>query len=142
MRTAWRRRATLAGPATASTRCSARRPAYALGWRSRRPPAPGRRCRARSRGGAIGMKLSDFAVLSFDCYGTLIDWESGLLTALAALRNRSAVAMSDDQVLEAFARFESAQQRATPALPYAQVLEAVHAQLAASWGVPADAAAD
>lgn len=88
------------------------------------------------------MKLSDFAVLSFDCYGTLIDWESGLLTALAALRNRSAVAMSDDQVLEAFARFESAQQRATPALPYAQVLEAVHAQLAAFWDVPADAAAD
>ena len=28
------------------------------------------------------MKLGDFAILTFDCYGTLIDWESGLLEAL------------------------------------------------------------
>ena len=31
------------------------------------------------------MKLHDFEVLTFDCYGTLIDWESGLLTALRPL---------------------------------------------------------
>ena len=31
------------------------------------------------------MNLSDFDVLSFDCYGTLIDWESGLYAALAPL---------------------------------------------------------
>jgi FMN phosphatase YigB (HAD superfamily) len=27
------------------------------------------------------MRLSDFRVLTFDCYGTLIDWEGGLATA-------------------------------------------------------------
>ena len=31
------------------------------------------------------MKLSDFQALTFDCYGTLIDWEKGLLAALQGL---------------------------------------------------------
>ncbi len=30
------------------------------------------------------MKLTDFDALTFDCYGTLIDWESGIATALRA----------------------------------------------------------
>ena len=34
------------------------------------------------------MKLTDFKALSFDCYGTLIDWETGLLAALKPLTNR------------------------------------------------------
>ena len=88
------------------------------------------------------MELSDFRVLTFDCYGTLIDWETGLLAALAPLRGRACVSLTDDQVLEAFALHESAQQRLTPAMPYAQVLAAVHGQLASAWGVPADAPAD
>jgi 2-haloacid dehalogenase len=28
------------------------------------------------------MKLTDFDALSFDCYGTLIDWETGLSAVL------------------------------------------------------------
>ena len=28
------------------------------------------------------MRLSDFSTLTFDCYGTLIDWEAGIVTAL------------------------------------------------------------
>ena len=35
------------------------------------------------------MQLSRFKVLSFDCYGTLIDWESGMIEALAPLTRRS-----------------------------------------------------
>ena len=30
------------------------------------------------------MRLTDFKVLTFDCYGTLIDWESGMIAALAS----------------------------------------------------------
>jgi 2-haloacid dehalogenase len=30
------------------------------------------------------MKLTDFKVLTFDCYGTLIDWETGIWNAPAA----------------------------------------------------------
>mgnify|MGYP006208520493 CR=1 FL=1 len=31
------------------------------------------------------MRLSDFTTLAFDCYGTLIDWESGMVEALRPL---------------------------------------------------------
>jgi 2-haloacid dehalogenase len=88
------------------------------------------------------MKLSDFQVLTFDCYGTLIDWESGLLTALAPLRAGSATQLSDEAVLAAFAQHESAQQARTPAMPYATLLATVHGQLAAAWGAAPDPDAD
>jgi 2-haloalkanoic acid dehalogenase type II len=84
------------------------------------------------------VKLSDFKVLTFDCYGTLIDWERGLLTALAPLRTRAKTQLKDDAVLEAFSRLESRQQALTPAMPYAELLTDVHGQLAAEWGVAAD----
>ena len=35
------------------------------------------------------MTLTDFKVLTFDCYGTLIDWESGIIEALAPLVMRA-----------------------------------------------------
>ena len=35
------------------------------------------------------MKLSDFRVLTFDCYGTLIDWESGIYAALQPLLRKA-----------------------------------------------------
>jgi 2-haloalkanoic acid dehalogenase type II len=88
------------------------------------------------------MKLSDFRVLSFDCYGTLIDWESGIWDALAPLRARVAAAPKREDALEAFARLESRQQAETPGMPYPEVLAAVHAQLAAEWGAAPDAAQD
>jgi 2-haloacid dehalogenase len=56
-----------------------------------------------------------FEVITFDCYGTLIDWETGLLEALS--RHVDA----DDAVLEAFARHE-ARLEAGPYLTYKQVL--------------------
>jgi 2-haloalkanoic acid dehalogenase type II len=86
------------------------------------------------------MKLADFCVLTFDCYGTLIDWESGILAALAPLRARAANGLSDDAVLETFARIESRQQAATPAMPYTELLAEVHRRLATTWGVAPDPA--
>lgn len=83
------------------------------------------------------LKLTDFEALSFDCYGTLIDWETGLLTALRPALERAAVAPSPEAILAAFAAHESRQQAATPTLPYADLLATVHAQLATLWGVAA-----
>ncbi|MFB3047105.1 MAG: haloacid dehalogenase, partial [Acidiferrobacterales bacterium] len=34
------------------------------------------------------MKLTDFEALTFDCYGTLIDWESGMIAALTPLMDK------------------------------------------------------
>jgi len=86
------------------------------------------------------MKLADFDVLSFDCYGTLIDWESGIYVGLKPLLSRAGLDLVRDAVLEAFADHESRQQALTPAMPYAALLAEVHGQLAITWGVMPDAA--
>lgn len=83
------------------------------------------------------MRLSDFKALTFDCYGTLIDWESGMFEALRPLTSRVSPAMSRDQVLEAHARHESSQQLSTPAMIYSELLAVVYKRLAEEWNVPA-----
>lgn len=83
------------------------------------------------------MQLRDFKVLTFDVYGTLIDWESGIFAALGPLVERTRLGLSRDQVLEAHAWHESTTQRMTPAKPYSQVLAVVYKRLAEEWGAPA-----
>jgi 2-haloacid dehalogenase len=53
------------------------------------------------------LDLSRFQVLTFDCYGTLIDWESGLLAALRPVLSRHGVEASDGELLESYARHET-----------------------------------
>ena len=60
-------------------------------------------------------------VLTFDCYGTLIDWESGLLAALRAVLSGHGVEAGDDDLLEAYARHETAAERGAYR-PYREVL--------------------
>ena len=84
------------------------------------------------------MKILDYEALSFDCYGTLIDWESGMVEALKALVAKSGRPLGRDQILEAHARHESAQQRYTPSLAYRDLLPIVYKRLAEEWGVPAE----
>lgn len=83
------------------------------------------------------MRLQDFRVLTFDCYGTLIDWESGIHAALQPLLRKGGLALSREDVLEAFARHESAQQSETPGLLYSDLLSEVHRSLAEEWGIEA-----
>lgn len=81
------------------------------------------------------MQLTDFEALSFDCYGTLIDWETGIYAALQGLRGRAGVPDDRDRVLEAFARHESRQQAETPSMLYPDLLATVYGALADEWGV-------
>ena len=83
------------------------------------------------------MRLTDFKALTFDCYGTLIDWESGMVEALRNLVERVKSPLTRNQVLEAHARHESEQQRQTPAKRYCDLLPIVYKRLAEEWGVPA-----
>lgn len=80
------------------------------------------------------MRLTDFKALTFDCYGTLIDWESGIVASLSALTSSLQCAPTRDEVLEAHARHESYQQIATPDMPYDRLLEVVYKRLAEDWG--------
>lgn len=82
------------------------------------------------------MRLTDFRALTFDCYGTLIDWERGITTGVASLVNRVDQPLTRDDVLEAHARHESSQQRYTPEMPYRDLLAVVFKRLAEEWKVP------
>ncbi len=81
------------------------------------------------------MKLSDFTTLTFDCYGTLIDWETGLLGALADWRGRTGVAADERELLQAFALAESAEEAANGAALYPRILAGALGRMAASLGV-------
>lgn len=81
------------------------------------------------------MKLSDYKALTFDVYGTLIDWESGMIAGLAPLTDQ--LDLSRDAVLEAHAHHESTCQRVTPGKNYRDVLATVYKRLAEEWALPA-----
>jgi 2-haloacid dehalogenase len=79
------------------------------------------------------MRLTDFKVLTFDCYGTLIDWETGIYEALGPLLAAAGNDLSREAALETFARHESDQEKATPRLVYSDLLATVHRRLALDW---------
>jgi 2-haloacid dehalogenase/putative hydrolase of the HAD superfamily len=85
----------------------------------------------------VAVRLTDFKVLTFDCYGTLIDWESGMAEALRPLADKAARKLSRDEILEAHARHESSQQLTTPAKRYSELLAIVYKRLAEEWGLSA-----
>jgi 2-haloacid dehalogenase len=84
------------------------------------------------------MRLADFSVLTFDCYGTLIDWESGIVQALAPWLERAGVQAGRQQILAAFAVAEAPQQAATPGLLYPVLLSHVHEAIATRFGLAPD----
>ena len=76
-------------------------------------------------------RLTDYRVLTFDCYGTLIDWETGIWDALQPLimRNRDAE-VTREAALLAFGQCESLQEKETPGLLYPDLLTRVHRRIA------------
>jgi 2-haloalkanoic acid dehalogenase type II len=87
------------------------------------------------------LDLRQFDVLSFDCYGTLIDWEAGILAELRAWLASYRQDRSDDAILETFGSVESEVEHATPDRLYRDLLADVHRLLATRWGLPASRAA-
>jgi 2-haloacid dehalogenase len=81
------------------------------------------------------MRLTDIKVLSFGCYGTLIDRDTGVWTALRRLLADGRIKMSRREVLAAFDRHQCALESAGPPLPYPQVLAQAHRGLAREWAV-------
>lgn len=81
------------------------------------------------------MKISDFKALTFDVYGTLIDWETGMVNGLKPLTAQVRGSLSRDEILEAHAFHESSTQRQTPGKVYSQLLAVVYKRLAEEWCV-------
>ena len=68
------------------------------------------------------MNFAPFTVLSFDCYGTLIDWETGILGALRSVLGPRGIDRPDDDLLSLFAGIESPIQQG-PFRRYREVLD-------------------
>jgi 2-haloacid dehalogenase len=87
------------------------------------------------------LDLARFDALTFDCYGTLIDWESGILAALHRALPEAAEPDADVGLLEAFARHE-AEIEAGPYRPYRDVLEETVRAIAEdhAWAITDEAA--
>ncbi len=80
--------------------------------------------------------LTDFTVLTFDCYGTLIDWETGIWDALQPLlMENGCEEVTRETALAAFGAEESDQEARAPAMRYPEVLSRVHRALAKRFGL-------
>jgi len=68
------------------------------------------------------VKLTDFEALSFDCYGTLIDWEAGLSAVLTPWARERGLQLTEEELLTAYAPFEAIVEAEHPADLYPDVL--------------------
>ena len=68
------------------------------------------------------MKITDFEALSFDCYGTLIDWEAGIGSVLRDWADRRGLDMTTEELLVAYADQEAQAARNHPTDPYPSIL--------------------
>lgn len=71
----------------------------------------------------MGLEFDRFEALTFDCYGTLIDWEAGLTAAFRPILDARGIAIDDEDLLVRYARYEAATE-AGPYRRYRDVLAA------------------
>ena len=89
------------------------------------------------------MNLADFEALSFDCYGTLIDWETGILAVLRPWADAHGSTLSDEELLVAFSVHEAEAEVAAPTDLYPQILARSMRSLGTELGISVtDAEAD
>jgi 2-haloalkanoic acid dehalogenase type II len=69
--------------------------------------------------------FAPFRALSFDCYGTLIDWETGIVDTLRPWAERHGLDVSREELLDAFSVNETAVQSEQPSARYPEVLAEV-----------------
>ncbi|KAE8144727.1 HAD-like domain-containing protein [Aspergillus avenaceus] len=80
-------------------------------------------------------KLTDYRLLSFDVYGTLIDWETGVWTAFQPILNKTNAQTTRTQYLEIHHELEKIQQTKTPKMAYSRLLTTIHPQLTERLGL-------
>jgi hypothetical protein len=68
------------------------------------------------------VNLADFDALSFDCYGTLVDWETGIAAVLVAWAKEAGLDLADEELLVAYAENEAQAERDALGALYPAVL--------------------
>jgi putative hydrolase of the HAD superfamily len=89
------------------------------------------------------LDVTTFKALSFDCYGTLIDWEAGISAVLGSWAAEGHLNLNDEELLLVYADEEAAVEREAPTMLYPRVLAEAFRRTAARLGKPVnDAWAD
>jgi len=86
----------------------------------------------------MSLRLSDFDAVTFDVYGTLIDWEPAIIAFLAQWAKEDGVAANDEELLMAFDRARAEIQKIRPALLYPDVLRRCFDRIATEYGLSKD----
>jgi 2-haloacid dehalogenase len=68
------------------------------------------------------VEITDFEAISFDCYGTLIDWETGLAAVLGPWARSHGLGLGDDALLAAYSAHEAREEIAHPRALYPDIL--------------------
>ena len=68
------------------------------------------------------MELTDFEALSFDCYGTLIDWETGLTAVLVPWARQRGLSLGGEELLTGYAAAEAAAEAGHPTDRYPDIV--------------------
>lgn len=76
------------------------------------------------------LPLHEYRAITFDCFGTLIDWETGILTVLRAWAVRHRLETNDDKLLAAFSRAEPVEEHKKPGSLYSEILAGVMHRIA------------
>jgi putative hydrolase of the HAD superfamily len=80
--------------------------------------------------------LTNYRALSFDCYGTLIDWETGIAAVLAPWAREHGLELAREELLLAYGGNEGAVQRETPSALYPDVLATAFRRTGEALGAP------
>lgn len=83
----------------------------------------------------MALRIADFRALTFDCYGTLIDWEEGIGAWLSSWAESHSVFPSRDELLQAFARAENRAEQESPTSIYPDILRATLRGLGRELGI-------
>jgi 2-haloacid dehalogenase len=83
------------------------------------------------------LDLTKYEALSFDCYGTLIDWESGIAAVLAPWAAEHGLGLSDEDLLPGYADNEATVEQEAPSALYPDVLATAFRRTAEKLGRPA-----
>ncbi|KAL2867345.1 putative haloalkanoic acid dehalogenase [Aspergillus lucknowensis] len=87
---------------------------------------------------AVAMSLKDYRLLTFDVYGTLVDWESGIVSALSPVlaANNATTKFTKTEILTVYSTLEKEQQSKTPEMIYSTLLATIYPTLLNQLGLP------
>jgi 2-haloacid dehalogenase len=84
----------------------------------------------------LDLDLTKYKAASFDCYGTLIDWEAGIVAVLGPWVREEGLELSDEDLLVAYAANEAAIEREAPSGLYPDVLASALRRVGERLGAP------